>query len=122
MTKQTERSLRIFKNKIWRKLCGPIINEMLSYNRAVWHDGTSINNKLCQKLKVRSHNKDRIGKNVRIAMKWISRGRRLRGRPKKRWIDVVAKALRNQGVENWREVIQDRDRWRNVIIAVKTLR
>jgi len=34
----------------------------------------------------------------------------------------VEEDLKTLGVEDWREVIQDRVRWRNVVMAVKTLR
>lgn len=36
------------------------------------------------------------------------------------WIDVVKEDLRNMRVDSWREVVFDRDRWREVVLAVKT--
>jgi len=36
------------------------------------------------------------------------------------WIDVVKEDLRNMGVDACREVVFDRDRWREVVLAVKT--
>jgi len=35
---------------------------------------------------------------------------------------VVEEDLKILGVENWRKIIQDRDRWRSVVMAAKTLR
>jgi hypothetical protein len=59
---------------------------------------------------------------VRVALEWKPQGNRPRGRPRKRWIDVVEKDLKSLGIEDWREVVQDRDRWRSVVMAAKTLR
>jgi len=59
---------------------------------------------------------------VRAALEWKPIGKRPRGRPRKRWIDVVEEDLKILGVENWRETAQDRDRWRSVVMAAKTLR
>jgi len=47
---------------------------------------------------------------VRVALEWRPQGKRPRGRPKKRWIDVV-EDLKPFEVEDWREVVKDRDRW-----------
>ncbi|KAF0753469.1 Uncharacterized protein FWK35_00019834 [Aphis craccivora] len=58
---------------------------------------------------------------VRVTLKWKPIGKRPRGRPRKRWIDVV-EDLKILGIENWRETAQDRDRWRSVVMAAKTLR
>jgi hypothetical protein len=48
---------------------------------------------------------------VRVALEWKPHGKRPRGRPKKRWIDVVEEDLKIIGVEDWRETAQNRDRW-----------
>jgi len=42
-------------------------------------------------------------------------------RTRKRWIDVVEEDLKTLGVEDWREIVQNRDRWRSVVMAEKTL-
>ncbi|XP_025407079.1 uncharacterized protein LOC112681028 [Sipha flava] len=47
---------------------------------------------------------------VRVTLEWKPIGKRPRGRPRKRWIDVVEEDLKILGVENWRETVQDRDR------------
>lgn len=49
-------------------------------------------------------------------------GKRLWGRPRKRWMDFMEEDLERLGVQEWREVVQDGEKWRDVVIAAKTLR
>ncbi|XP_025410995.1 vacuolar protein sorting-associated protein 62-like [Sipha flava] len=58
---------------------------------------------------------------VRAAIEYKPAGRRPRGRPKKRWMDGVQQDLERLEVTNWEERIQDRDYWRTVTVAAKTL-
>jgi len=58
---------------------------------------------------------------IRIVLNWKPEGKRPRGRPRKRWIDVVERDLDDLGVWNWREIVQDRDRWNDLVMAAKTL-
>jgi len=34
---------------------------------------------------------------------------------------IFAEYLKSPRVENWKEAVQDRDRWRNVVMAAKAL-
>ena len=58
---------------------------------------------------------------VRAAIEYKPTGRRPRGRPKKRWMDGVQQDLERLEVTEWEERIQDRDYWRAVTVAAKTL-
>jgi len=57
-----------------------------------------------------------------VSTQWKPQGKRPRGKPKKRWINVVEEDLKTLRVEDWREVVQDRVRWQSVVMAAKTLR
>jgi len=35
---------------------------------------------------------------------------------------VVEQDLETLGVEDWRDTVQDRDRWQSVVMAIKTVR
>jgi len=59
---------------------------------------------------------------VRVVLEWKPQGKSPRGRPRKRWIDVVEEDLKTLGVEDWRKAVQNRDKLRNVVMAAKTLR
>jgi len=41
--------------------------------------------------------------------------------PRKRWLDVVEKDLEDLGAQNWREIVQDRDKRSDLVMAAKTL-
>ena len=47
-------------------------------------------------------------------------GRRSLGRPRRRWEDRIKKDLQEVGggFGDWREVAQDRDRWRTLVSTV----
>lgn len=131
MTKQTERNLRTLENRVWRKICGPIfwwnngdwqkrqIREL--YDMLKLAPTTSFIKG--QRLQWLGHTMWR-GENeaVRLASEWKPQGKRLRERPRKIWIDVVKGDKKTLRIENWREAVENRDRWWNVVMAAKTFR
>jgi hypothetical protein len=36
------------------------------------------------------------------------------GRPRKRWFDGVSQDLRTLDVEDWKDIVQDRERWKRL--------
>jgi len=48
-------------------------------------------------------------KAVRAVIQYQSSGKRPRGRPRKRWFDGVNQDLRTLDVEDWKDIIQDRE-------------
>jgi len=45
---------------------------------------------------------------------------RSRGRPRKRWIDVVEENSKRIAVNDWRNIINNRDKWHEIMMAAKT--
>lgn len=41
---------------------------------------------------------------------------------KKRWLDVGEEDINRMRAYGWRELAQDRDKWRDLVMAVKSLR
>lgn len=59
---------------------------------------------------------------LRAALEWVPQRQRLSGSPRKRWLDGVEEDMLRMGIENWKYITHNRDRWRKIVMAVKTLR
>ncbi|KAJ4435311.1 hypothetical protein ANN_17921 [Periplaneta americana] len=55
---------------------------------------------------------------------WEAGGKRLLGRPRRRWEDNIKLDLREVGYDDreWINLAQDRDRWRAYVMAAMNLR
>ena len=58
---------------------------------------------------------------TKMVLNWKPEGKRPRGRPRKICLDVVEKDLEDLGVQDWREIVQDRDKWSDLVMAAETL-
>jgi ribosomal 50S subunit-associated protein YjgA (DUF615 family) len=58
---------------------------------------------------------------IRAVIEWQPEGKRPRGRLRKRWLDIIEEDLKTVGVKEWKEIIQDREKWRDIVFAAKTL-
>lgn len=58
---------------------------------------------------------------TKVVLDWKPEGKILLGCPRKRWIDAVEKNSEDLGARNLREIVQDRERWNNLVMAAKTL-
>ncbi|VVC24148.1 Hypothetical protein CINCED_3A003752 [Cinara cedri] len=58
---------------------------------------------------------------IKTVMSWKPTGKRPRERPRKRWMDVVEEDLKRIGIDDWRNIIHDGEKWRGVVMATKTL-
>ena len=129
-TSVTERRLTTFENRIWRMICGP----KLDANTGMWR--RKFNKELIAetemtpiKYHIRGQRIQWFGhimrgsdmKIIKTVMSWKPTGKRPRGRPRKRWMDVVEEDLKRIGVNDWRNIIHDREKWREVVMAAKTL-
>ena len=54
--------------------------------------------------------------------KWTPLTARPKGRPKQRWEDNVIQDIRLLNIKNWTACIQDRVKWKNVVVKAKTLK
>jgi len=46
-------------------------------------------------------------------------GTRRRGRPRKRWREEVERDLQVLGMRRWRELVADREKWKDIVRQVK---
>jgi hypothetical protein len=52
---------------------------------------------------------------------WKPFSKRPTGRPKTRWEDNLKRDIRKLKVPNWRTLVQDRRRWKELVERVKTV-
>jgi len=52
--------------------------------------------------------------------KWKPIGRRIRGRPRKRWIEDVVEDIQRMGIRGWRELCKERAEWKRITEKAKT--
>jgi len=58
---------------------------------------------------------------IRAVIEWQPEVKRPQGRPRKRWLDIIEEVLKTVGVKEWKEIIQEREKWRDIVLAAKTL-
>ena len=58
---------------------------------------------------------------IKAVCSWKPISRRPIGRPKILWEDDVRKDIQNLKVPNWKALVQDRRRWKELVEKVKTL-
>jgi hypothetical protein len=128
-TSVTKRRLRTFENKIWRKICGPVrdagtndwrrkFNKELQEELGLAPVTSYIKG---QRLQWFGHIMRRSEEEtIRAVIEWQPKGKRPRGRPRKRWLDIIEEDLKTVEVKEWKEIIQDREKWRDTVLAAKT--
>jgi len=58
----------------------------------------------------------------RLELDWKPTGKRPRGWPRKSWTDTAEEDLKKIGARERRTLVQNREKWREIAIAAKTLR
>ena len=59
--------------------------------------------------------------NVKKIKRWKPMSKRPTGRPKLRWEDDVLEDMKSMNVRNWKNVTQNRNRWKKVVEQARTL-
>ena len=52
------------------------------------------------------------GRMSRRILEWKPMGRRIRGRPRKRWIEDVEEDIQTMGIRGWRKLSKERTEWK----------
>ncbi|KAL4090626.1 hypothetical protein QTP88_025425 [Uroleucon formosanum] len=115
-TSITERRLRNFENRIWRTICGPTYDNVnaiwrRNYNKELQDElGMALVISFVRGQRIQwleygmRRNEDDISRTI---LNWKPMGKRPRGRPRKRWMNVVEEDLERLEVQEWREAVQD---------------
>jgi hypothetical protein len=53
-------------------------------------------------------------------LEWKPIGRRLRGRPGKRWIEDIEEGIQIMGIRGWRKLCKEREEWKRISEKAKT--
>ncbi|KAE9529651.1 hypothetical protein AGLY_011747 [Aphis glycines] len=123
ITEEIEKNLLSFKNKVLR-ICGAIYDDELGCWRRRTNaeiqeitQSSKINNYIkAQRLQWFRHVMRRDeSKTVKVVIEYQPSGKRPRGRPKKA---IVRRG--SLDVEDWKDIIQDRERWKALTVVAKT--
>ena len=126
MTKKEEQALPNFERKIYRRIYGP------KYENGEWKSRT--NRELEEMNKGENTVKWLKGQRIswldhlekmeedRMPKKIFTQkleGTRRRGRPRKGWKEEVERDRQVQGMRRWRELLTDREKWKDIVRQAK---
>jgi hypothetical protein len=121
LTLREERRLRIFENRVLRRVLGPKRDEVTREWRKL-NDLYSLPNivRVVKSRKMRwAGHVARMGEDRGVHRVLVGKpeGKRLLGRPRLRWKDNIMMDLQEVGGGrgDWMELAQDRDRWRALV-------
>jgi len=127
-TMTDEKRLATFERKVLRRIFGPKRNALgdfeLRTNREVeelFGETNIIGVLKSSRLGWAGHVSILSGGPIGLATDWEPDTRRPRGRPRQRWKDRISKDASRLGVNDGKEIAQDRDRWRLVVVAAMGL-
>jgi hypothetical protein len=133
VTLREEHRLRVFENRVLRRIFGPKRDEVTGEWRMLHNEG--LHNLYSSPDIIRQIKSRRmrwaghvacIGQERKLYKVLVGKpeGKRPLGRPRRRWEDGIRIDLGeiDLGVVDWIRLTQDRDRWRAVVSAVMNLR
>ena len=133
LTLREERRLRVFENRVLRRVIGPKRDEVTREWRKLHNEEFSDLYSLPNIVRVVKSRRIRWaghvarmgeGRGVQRVLVGKPEGKRPLGRSRRRWEDNIKMDLQEVGgrCEDWMELAQDRDRWRALVSTVMNLR
>jgi len=99
----------------WRIKTNQEINDILKGQNIIWFIKKQRLNWLGQVERMAEDN------NVQKIKRWKPMSKRPTERPKICWEDEVLEDIKSMNVRNWKNVAQNRDRWKKVVEQARTL-
>ena len=133
LTLREERKLRMFENRVLRRIFGPRKGEVTVdwrrlHNEALndWYSSPNIVRVIKSRRMRWAGHVARMGEERGVYRVLVGKpeGRRPLGIPRRRWVDNIRMDLQEVGCGymDWIGLAQDRDRWRTLVSAVMNLR
>jgi len=122
-----EQQRRIFERKILRKTFDPVQDENGFWRIRKNHELNELigNADIVRFIKSRriawlGHVTRMDGMRMpRRILEWKPMGRRIRGRPRKRWIEDVEEDIQTIGIRGWRKLRKERTEWKKITEKAK---
>jgi hypothetical protein len=125
LTLREEHRLRVFENRVLRRIFGPKRNEVMGELHNLYSSPDIIRQVESRRMRWAGY-AARMGEERKVYKVLMGKpeGKRPLGRPRRRWEDGIRMDLREIGLGNvdWIRLAEDRDRWRSVVSAVMNLR
>ena len=127
LTSRNEQQLRIFERKILRKISGPVQDENGFWRIRKNHLNELIGNGDIVRF-IKSRRIAWLGHVTRMdgmrmprrILEWKPMGRRIRGKPRKRWIEDNEEDIQTMGIRGWRKLCKERTEWKKITEKAKT--
>ena len=128
LTNRDEKHLRIFERKILRNICGPVQDRDGSWRISVKHELSELigNADIVRFIKSRriawlGHVMRMDGRRIpKRVLEWKPTGRRIRGRPRKRWIEDIEEDIQSMRIRGRRKSSKERTEWKRITEKAKT--
>jgi hypothetical protein len=133
LTLREEHRLRVFENRVLKRIFGPKRDEVTGEWRKLHNEelhnmysSPDIIRQVKSRLMRWAGHVARMGEERKVYNILVGKpeGKRPLGRPRRRWEDGIRMDVREIGLGrvDWIRLAQDRDRWRGVVSAVMNLR
>jgi hypothetical protein len=128
LTSRNEKQLRISERNILRKLFGPLQDENRIWRIRKNHELNELTGNADIVRYIKSRRMALLGHLMRMdggrmprrMLEWKPMGRRIRGRPRKRWIEGVEEDIQTVGIRGWRKLSKERTEWKKITEKAKT--